>query len=193
MITTRDEILNNAVTLTTANLNHARMENGEAKKYADVLKQNTNIEKLILSRCAMNDEEFDMIFKALIERGQELTMLVLDYNFLTPASFNNLKELIQKQLVIHLCLYSNDKLLEDKNCLTEFAKLADDNHMRIYTSNPLVRQEKYPGIFSINQPQNPANTTSLNSLESTVSSSEKLHDELKEASSYTSPKPRSVF
>jgi hypothetical protein len=189
MITTRDQIRSNAIT--TANLNYVRMGDGDAQKYAEVLKHNSSIEKIVLTHCALTDDQFDIIAKALIERNEELTMLVLDYNSLTPASLAILKELCEKQLVIHLCLYSNDKLLAEKECMAEFAKLAIDNHMAIYITNPLIRQEKYPDIFPKEKSRYSFQSQPIDPINITDPSNGKHQDELTRLPD-SSPKPGST-
>lgn len=178
MITYRIDIVNN--TVTTADLTYARMLDGEAEKYAGALKKNDSIENLILSRCSLTDESFTIIADALIERNLELTILDLDNNYLTPASLPKIKELIEKQLVIHLCVHHNDKLLEDVPCLREFKKLAAENRMGIYTSDPLTRKEKFPGIFGKDAAQ-----PSINNQQETTATNkhETFPDEVKEAPS----------
>lgn len=176
MITTRQEMLDNAVT--TAELSYMRMEDGNAELYAEVFKKNTSIENLILSRCAITDDEFSILGLALIERNRELFILNLDYNYLTAASMPILKKLIEKQLVIHLCLYENS-IMTERECLLTFKNLATEHHMAVYNTNPLIRENKYPDIFGCNGEQPHVDTLKVTTTP--TNDSEKILDEVKEA------------
>jgi hypothetical protein len=155
-----------------------------------LLKDDRSFQRLTLAHSALTDDQFDIIAKSLIERDLEILVLDLDFNLLTPKSLDNLKALIEKRLVVHLCLYCNDKLVQDSTCQRELSRLAHEKDIAIYNLNPLIRVEKYPRIFALIQTTTDAKERDeMKDLASTTSKDQSCKQEESKDHSGISTKP----
>jgi hypothetical protein len=121
-----------------------------ASRLADALKTNTWVSHLNLAMCHLDDDEFEFIAVALLNREKPLTVLNLDKNNLTERSFARVRQLIANGKVKHLMIFDNKGLSNVSRIVDELKSIADFFNAKIHFEAPIKRAPRN-GFFVPNR------------------------------------------
>jgi len=111
MFTRFDDIKANEIT--EANYLGFEFTVESAHRFAQLLADNTSLQKLELINCRIEDDVFAELAKGILKRKMPFIHINLDLNYLTAISFPLLKEIIKERKCQHLMFFGNTSL---ENC-----------------------------------------------------------------------------